>query len=176
LKKFWRLFYDELKGKLWNDEKATDAELKVLHKAIKKIEEDTERFSFNTAVSAFMIATNELADLKCHKKEVLEPLLILLAPYAPHICEELWHLLGHADTILDQSFPRFEEKYLAESSKEYPISVNGKLRTTINISLDAGQQEVETIVLANPVIQKWLDGKPPKKIIFVKGKMVNIVV
>ncbi|HWC52983.1 MAG TPA: class I tRNA ligase family protein [Chitinophagaceae bacterium] len=176
LKKFWRLFYDELKGKLWNDEKATDAELKVLHKAIKKIEEDTERFSFNTAVSAFMIATNELADLKCHKKEVLEPLLILLAPYAPHICEELWHLLGHADTILDQSFPRFEEKYLAESSKEYPISVNGKLRTTINISLDAGQQEVETIVLANPVIQKWLDGKPPKKIIFVKGKMVNIVI
>jgi leucyl-tRNA synthetase len=176
LKKFWRLFYDELKGKMWNDEKATDAELKVLHKAIKKIEEDTERFSFNTAVSAFMIATNELADLKCHKKEVLEPLLILLAPYAPHICEELWHLLGHADTILDQSFPRFEEKYLAESSKEYPISVNGKLRTTINISLDAGQQEVETIVLANPVIQKWLDGKPPKKIIFVKGKMVNIVI
>ncbi|HVT85299.1 MAG TPA: class I tRNA ligase family protein, partial [Chitinophagaceae bacterium] len=168
LKKFWRLFYDELKGKLWNDEKATDAELKVLHKAIKKIEEDTERFSFNTAVSAFMIATNELADLRCHKKEVLEPLLILLAPYAPHICEELWHLLGHSDTILDQSFPRFEEKYLAESSKEYPISVNGKLRTTINISLDAGQQEVETIVLANPVIQKWLDGKPPKKIIFVK--------
>ncbi|HVT84464.1 MAG TPA: class I tRNA ligase family protein [Chitinophagaceae bacterium] len=176
LKKFWRLFYDELKGKMWNEEAATDAELKVLHKAIKKIEEDTERFSFNTAVSAFMIATNELADLKCHKKEVLEPLLILLAPYAPHICEELWHLLGHSDTILDQSFPRFEEKYLVESSKEYPISVNGKLRTTITISLDAGQDEVAQIVLANPVIQKWLDGKPPKKIIFVKGKMVNIVV
>ena len=176
LKKFWRLFYDELKGKMWNEEAATDAELKVLHKAIKKIEEDTERFSFNTAVSAFMIATNELADLKCHKKEVLEPLLILLAPYAPHICEELWHLLGHADTILDQPFPHFEEKYLTESSKEYPISVNGKLRTTITISLDAGQEEVEKIVLANPIIQKWLDGKPYKKIIFVKGKMVNIVV
>lgn len=176
LKKFWRLFYDELKGKMWNDNKSTDAELKVLHKAIKKIEEDTERFSFNTAVSAFMIATNELADLKCHKKEVLEPLLILLAPYAPHICEELWHLLGHSDSILDQAFPRFEEKYLAESSKEYPISVNGKLRTTITISLDAGQDEVEKIVLANPIIQKWLDGKPYKKIIFVKGKMVNIVV
>jgi leucyl-tRNA synthetase len=187
LKKFWRLFYDELKGPIWTTtapspseraggEVPTDAELKVLHKAIKKIEEDTERFSFNTAVSAFMIATNELADLKCHKKEVLEPLLILLAPYAPHICEELWHLLGHSDTILDQPFPRFEEKYIAESSKEYPVSVNGKLRTTITISLDAGQDEVEQIVLANPVIQKWLDGKPPKKIIFVKGKMVNIVV
>ncbi|MBS1921257.1 MAG: leucine--tRNA ligase [Bacteroidetes bacterium] len=176
LKKFWRLFYDEIKGRIWDNEKPVDAELKVLHKTIKKVEEDTERFSFNTAVSAFMIATNELTDLKCHKKEVLEPLLILLAPYAPHICEELWHLLGHTDTILVQSFPRFEEKYLAESSKDYPISVNGKHRTTINISLDITQAEVEKIVLANSVVQKWLDGKPHKKIIFVKGKMVNIVI
>ncbi len=176
LKKFWRLFYDDLKGKQWNDDKPTGAELKVLHKASKKIEEDTERFSFNTAVSAFMIATNELADLKCDKKEVLEPLLILLTPYAPHICEELWHLLGHSDTILNASFPVYQEKYLAESSKEYPVSINGKLRTTINISLNAKQEEVEKIVLANPIVQKWLDGKSYKKIIFVKGKMVNIVV
>ena len=176
LKKLWRLFFDEMKGKMWNEEKAVDTELKILHKAIKKIEEDTERFSFNTAVSAFMIATNELTDQKCHKKEVLAPLLILLAPYAPHICEELWHLLGNSDSILDQHFPRFEEKYITESSKDYPISVNGKHRTTITISLGAGQQEVEQIILSNPVVQKWLEGKPYKKIIFVKGKMVNIVV
>ncbi|MCZ2460676.1 MAG: leucine--tRNA ligase [Chitinophagales bacterium] len=176
LKKFWRLFAEEQKGLIVTGEKANDKELKALHKTIKKIEEDTERFSFNTGVSAFMIAANELTDLKCHKKEVLEPLLILLAPYAPHICEELWHLLGHSDTVLDQPFPKFEEKYLAESSKEYPVSVNGKLRTTIGISLEASQDEVEKIVLENAVIQKWLDGKSHKKIIFVKGKMVNVVI
>jgi leucyl-tRNA synthetase len=175
LKKFWRLFVDEQKGMMITNDPATDAELKTLHKTIKKIEEDTERFSFNTAVSAFMIATNELTDLKCHKREVLEPLLILLAPYAPHISEELWHLLGKSGTVLDAAFPLFDPKFLAESSKEYPISVNGKLRTTINISLDAGQEEVERIVLANEVVRKWLDGKPHKKIIFVKGKMVNVV-
>ncbi|OQY96390.1 MAG: leucine--tRNA ligase [Sphingobacteriales bacterium UTBCD1] len=176
LKKFWRLFADEQKGLIVTGEKANDKELKVLHKTIRKIEEDTGRFSFNTGVSTFMIAANELTDLKCHKKEVLEPLLILLAPYAPHISEELWHLLGHSDTVLDQPFPKFEEKYLAESSKEYPVSVNGKLRTTIGISLEASQDEVEKIVLENAVIQKWLDGKSHKKIIFVKGKMVNVVI
>ncbi|MBS1621739.1 MAG: leucine--tRNA ligase, partial [Bacteroidetes bacterium] len=176
LKKLWRLFYDEVKGKMWNEENAADAELKILHKTIKKIEEDTERFSFNTAVSAFMIAVNELADLKCHKKEVLAPLLILMTPYAPHICEELWHLLGNKDSILDQPFPVFEEKYITESNKDYPVSINGKVRTVITISLEVKQQEVEQIVLSNPIIQKWMDGKAHKKIIFVKGKMVNIVV
>jgi leucyl-tRNA synthetase len=176
LKKLWRLFYDEIKGKVWNGDKATEAELKVLHKTIKKIEEDTERFSFNTAVSAFMIAVNELTDLKCYKKEILEPLLILLTPYAPHICEELWSLSGNKNTIVDQGYPKFEEKYVAESSKEYPISINGKLRTTMNISLDAAQPEVEKFVLENDVVKKWLEGKPPKKIIYVKGKMVNVVV
>jgi leucyl-tRNA synthetase len=176
LKKFWRLFYDELKGKVWNEEKATDAELKVLHKTIKKIEDDTERFSFNTAVSAFMVCVNELADLKCNKREILEPLLILLVPYAPHIAEELWSQLGNTSTILDAGFPRFEIKYVTESSKEYPVSVNGKLRTTMVISLDAAQAEVEQLVLANEVVQKWIEGKTPKKIIFVKGKMVNVVI
>ncbi|WP_276503131.1 leucine--tRNA ligase [Terrimonas pollutisoli] len=176
LKKLWRLFYDELKGKVWNEEKATEAELKVLHKTIKQIEEVTERFSFNTGVSGFMIAVNELTDLKCHKKEILEKLLILLTPYAPHIAEELWSQLGNSGTILDAQYPVYDPKYLIESSKEYPISVNGKLRTTMNISLDAAQPEIEQIVLNNEVIQKWLDGKPPKKIIFVKGKMVNVVV
>jgi len=176
LKKFWRLFYDELKGKVWNDDKATDAEWKVLHKTIKKIEEDTERFSFNTAVSAFMICVNELADLKCNKKEILQPLVVLLTPYAPHISEELWTLLGNEGSVLDAAYPVFEAKYLVESTKEYPISVNGKLRTTIDISLELTQPEVEAIVLGNEVVQKWLEGKMPKKIIFVKGKMVNVVI
>ncbi|HEY6504332.1 MAG TPA: class I tRNA ligase family protein [Chitinophagaceae bacterium] len=176
LKKLWRLFYDELKGKVWTEEKATDAELKVLHNTIKKIESDTERFSFNTGVSGFMIAVNELTDLKCHKKEVLEKLLILLTPYAPHISEELWKQLGNSGSILDANYPVFEAKYVAESSKEYPVSINGKLRTTMNISLDAAQPEVEKIVLENDIVKKWLEGKPPKKIIFVKGKMVNVVV
>jgi leucyl-tRNA synthetase len=148
----------------------------VLHRTIKKIEEDTERFSFNTAVSSFMVCVNELNDLKCHKKEVLEPLVILLTPYAPHIAEELWSIMHNDGLVLDAVYPKLEEKYLVESSKEYPVSINGKVRTSINISLDAVQAQVEQIVLANEVVQKWLDEKGPKKIIFVKGKMINVVV
>jgi leucyl-tRNA synthetase len=176
LKKLWRLFYDETKGQVWTNEKATDAEWKVIHKAIKKIEEDTERWSFNTAVSAFMVCVNELNDLRCNKKEVLEKLIILLTPYAPHVSEELWQLLGNAGSVLDAAYPVAEERYLVETSKEYPISINGKLRTTLMLSLEASQQEVEQAVLANEIVQKWLDGKPYKKIIFVKGKMVNVVI
>jgi leucyl-tRNA synthetase len=176
LKKFWRLYVDEEKGLLVTEESLTNDELKVLHKTIKKIGEDTERFSFNTAVSAFMIATNELTDLKTHKRSVLEPLLILLAPYAPHICEELWHLLGNMNSIVDVSFPVFEEKYVKESSKAYPVAINGKTRTELIISLDATQKQVEELVLANDVVRKWLEGKPPKKVIYVKNKMVNVVV
>lgn len=176
LKKFWRLFYDENKGQVWTNEKATDAELKVIHKAIKKIEEDTERWSFNTAVSGFMVCVNELNDLKCNKKEVLEKLIILLTPYAPHVSEELWQLLGNAGSVLDAAYPVAEQKYLIETSKEYPISINGKLRTTLELSMEASQQEVEQAVLANEIVQKWLEGKPHKKIIFVKGKMVNVVI
>ncbi len=176
LRKLWRLFNDDLKGKVWNEEKATDAELKVLHRTIKKIESDTENFSFNTAVSAFMVCVNELGELKCSKKEVLEKLLILLTPYAPHIAEELWSQLGNHGSVLDAAYPVFENKYLVETNKEYPVSVNGKVRTNINISLSAEQSEVEKVVLEDAVIQKWLEGKSPKKIIFVKGKMVNIVI
>ena len=176
LRKLWRLFFDEVKGRVWNTEKATDAELKVLHKAIRKIEEDTEKFAFNTAVSTFMICVNDLADLKCHKKEILDQLLILLTPYAPHIAEELWHLTGNNTSILDAAFPIFNAKYVTETSKEYPVSINGKTRTTINIALDAAQPDVEQIVLGNEIVQKWLEGKSPKKIIFVKGKMVNVVI
>ena len=128
-----------------------------------------------------MICVNELDELKCHKRAVLQPLVVLLSPYAPHCCEELWQLLhgqeaAGSHSVLDAPFPVWEEKYLTESTKEYPVSVNGKLRTTLQIPLDLSQQEVETMVLGNDVIQKWLEGKPPKKIIFVKGKMINVVV
>jgi leucyl-tRNA synthetase len=183
LKKLWRLFYLPAEGsakgdagkQLWNDELPTDAELKVLHKTIKQIEEATDRFSFNTGVSGFMIAVNELTDLKCHKKAILEKLLILLAPYAPHIAEELWSLLGNATSILDAPYPVFEEKYVKESSKTYPVAINGKTRTELTIALDATQQQVEEMVLADEVVKKWLNGNPPKKIIYVKNKMINVV-
>jgi leucyl-tRNA synthetase len=176
LRKLWRLFFREDKGRVWIDEKATDAELKILHKAIQKIQSDTESFSFNTAVSAFMVCVNDLTDAQCHKKEVLDPLLILLAPYAPHIAEELWSATGNSTGILDAVYPVFEENYILEANREYPVSVNGKLRTSIVVPAEAGQQEVESEVLANEVVKKWLEGKPPKKIIFVKNKMVNVVI
>jgi leucyl-tRNA synthetase len=147
-----------------------------LHRAIRKVEEDTERFSFNTGVSAFMVCVNELTEIKCHKREILEALLIILTPYAPHVCEELWHALGNTTTILDAAFPKLEQKYLQESSKVYPVSINGKLRTQIDISLDATQNDVEQIILQNEIVQKWLEGKSPKRLIFVKNKMINVVV
>ena len=181
LRKLWRLFYDDLKGKVWTEDKPTDAEMKVLHRTIKKIEEDTERFSFNTAVSTFMICVNDLAEMKCHKKEVLEPLLLLLSPYAPHISEELCSLLGSTvspslGSMDGAIYPVFNPALLVESSKEYPVSINGKVRTNIVIALDATQAIVEEIILQNEVIQKWLEGKAPKKIIYVKNKMVNVVI
>jgi len=188
LKKLWRLFFDEAKGKMWTNEKATDAELKVLHKTIKKVEDDTERFSFNTAVSTFMICVNELADLKCHKKEILEPLLVLLAPYAPHIAEELYHQLESKvspmggdlerglSSILNSTYPTFNPTLLVESSKEYPVSINGKVRANINLALDLAQADVEQMVLQNETVRKWLEGKAPKKVIYVKNKMINVVV
>jgi len=176
LKKLWRLFYDDLKGKVWNEEKANAAELKVLHKAIKKIEDDTERYSFNTAVSTFMICVNELADLKCNKKEILQQVLILLTPYAPHISEELWASLGNDGSVLDASFPNFDASYIAESDKEYPVSINGRVRTNISISLSATEEEVKELIMANALVQKWMEGKPVKKFIFVKGKMINVVI
>jgi leucyl-tRNA synthetase len=176
LRKLWRLFFDELKGKVWTEEKATDAELKVLHKTIKKIEEDTERFSFNTGVSTFMICVNDLTDLKCHKKEVLSSVLLLLTPYAPHIAEELWSLLGNSGSIIDAAYPKFEGKYIKETSKAYPVAINGKTRTELTLALDTTQQQVEEIVMADEIVKKWLEGKQPKKIIYVKNKMINVVV
>lgn len=176
LKKLWRLFFDEQKGLVSTNDTPTAAELKTLHRTIKKIEDDTERYSFNTAVSTFMIAVNELSDLKCHKKAILEPLSILLTPYAPHIAEELYHALGNSGSVLDAAYPQFEEKHVVESTKEYPVSINGKVRTTLNIALDAEQAAVEQMVMADELVQKWLDGKPVKKFIFVKGRMINVVI
>jgi leucyl-tRNA synthetase len=199
LRKLWRLFNDDIKGPIWTSatpspqgrvgEVPSHAELKVLHRTIKKIEEDTERFSFNTAVSTFMICVNELADLKCHKKEVLEPLLILLTPYAPHIAEELFQQLNAAKvpspggdlgearaSILDAAYPTFNPALLVENTKEYPVSINGKLRTNMELALDLEQPQVEALVLQNEIVQKWLEGKVPKKIIFVKNKMINVVI
>ncbi len=176
VKKLWRLFFDEQKGSVITQQAPTAAELKVLHKTIKKIADDTERFSFNTAVSTFMIAVNELSDLQCHSAAILEPFLILLTPYAPHVSEELWSVLGHTDSILDASYPVFEAQYVAESAKEYPVSVNGKVRANILINLDASEAEVQEMVMQHPMIIKWMEDKPMKKFIFVKGRMVNVVV
>ncbi|MCX8019238.1 MAG: leucine--tRNA ligase [Chitinophagaceae bacterium] len=176
LKKLWRLFFDEQKGAIWNNESPTPEELKILHKTIKKAEEDTERFSFNTAVSAFMICVNELHELKCSKREILEPFLIILAPYAPHICEELWHALGNRESVLRQTYPVVNEEFLKEKVKHYPVAINGKTRTEIVLDIEASQEQAESAVLKNDIVLKWLDGKKPKKIIFVKNRMINIVV
>jgi leucyl-tRNA synthetase len=176
IRKFWRLFFDETKGKVWTTQKATDAEWKTLYRTVKKVEDATDRFSFNTGVSALMIGVNELTDLKCYKKEVLEKLIVTLAPYAPHFAEEIWHQLGNAGSILEAPYPVVEEKYLVESTKNYPIAINGKTRHELNIALDATQQQVEEIVLADEIVRKWLEGNPPKKIVYVKNKMINVVI
>ncbi len=187
LKKLWRLFFADIsavpspvergRGEAkWVDEKPTDAEYKILHKTIKKIEQDTENFSYNTAVAAFMISVNELADAKCYKKEILSAVLILLSPYAPHIAEELWHALGNEGSILDATYPTLEEKYLVEATKEYPVSINGKMRSAINLPTEATEEEAKQAVLSNEVILKWLEGKELKKFIFVKGRMINVVI
>lgn len=176
LKKLWRLFYKDGGEAIWTNDSPADIDLKILHKTIRKIETDTERYSFNTAVSAFMVCVNELTEAKCHKKAILEKVLILLTPYAPHIAEELWHTLGNETSVLDAAYPVFEEKYIRETAKDYPVSINGKVRTNIDISLEASQEEVEAIVLQNETVQKWMEGKPMKKLIYVKGKMINVVI
>lgn len=177
LKKVWRLFVDEEKGKiLVHDAEPSAAEWKSIYKMIKKVDEDTERFSFNTVVSTFMICANELTDLKCHKRQILEKLAVSMAAFAPHIAEELWHICGNESSVVEMQWPAVDESFLVESSKNYPIAINGKTRTDMNIALDATQEQVEALVLADETVKKWLDGKQPKKIIFVKNKMINLVV
>lgn len=175
LRKFWSLFHNGDTFSVTEDEPTKD-ELKVLHGTIKKIAEDAERLSLNTSVSTFMIAVNELSSLKCNKRSILEPMTIILSPFAPHIAEELWHLLGHESSVVDADYPAFEEKYLVEDSIEYPVSVNGKMRAKISFSADASKEEIEAGALANETIQKWMDGKDPRKVIVVPKKIVNIVV
>ncbi len=174
LKKMWRLYADEQQGWIVNDEAATDAELRTLHKTIKKIGEDIERFSFNTSVSQFMICVNELAG--CHKRAILEPLAVVICPFAPHMAEELWQKLGNSGSVVDAPFPKYEERYVADNSKMYPVAVNGKTRIEMEFPLDAEQAVVEKEVLADDTIKKWMEGKEPKKFIYVKGKMINVVV
>ena len=174
LKKLWKLFYKE-DLLLISDENPTSEEFKTLHKIIKKATEDIENFSFNTSVASFMIAVNELTALQCNKRLILEPLLILISPYAPHIAEELWRQLGHQNSISTAEFPIFEEKYLIESTKNYPISFNGKMRFTLELSLDLSLSEIEKAVLNHEKTMAQLQGKLPKKVIIVPGKIVNIV-
>lgn len=176
LKRLWGLFFDREGKLLINNEKPSPDELKSLHKTIKKVGFDIEHFSFNTSVSAFMICVNELSTLKCSKKEILEPLVVLLSPFAPHIAEELYHLLGYKTSVCDAVFPDFNEEYLKESSVKYPISFNGKVRFTLELPAEMSKEEVEKASLSNEQTQKFLDGKSPKKVIVVLGKIVNIVV
>jgi leucyl-tRNA synthetase len=174
LKKLWKLYADD------NGVKVTDAEptkdnLKTLHKTIKKVSEDIENFSFNTSVSTFMICVNELTAQKCSSKVILEPLAVLMAPYAPHIAEELWANLGNGSSVSEAAFPIFDEKHLVESSKNYPVSFNGKMRFMLELPLDMSKDAIEEKVLADERTVKQLDGKTPKKVIIVPGKIINLV-
>ncbi|HEY9004290.1 MAG TPA: leucine--tRNA ligase [Mucilaginibacter sp.] len=177
LRKFWKLFHDEQFNFRVSEEAPSKAELKSLHKIIRKVEEDIDRFSFNTSVSSFMIAVNELTDLKCNKRAILQDLVIVLSSYAPHICEELWVLLGNeAGTLSYADYPKFNPEYLIEDEFAYPISINGKMKMNLNISLSLDAPAIESVVVGNADVQKYLDGKSPKKVIVVKGRIVNIVV
>ncbi|WDF79847.1 class I tRNA ligase family protein [Mucilaginibacter sp. KACC 22773] len=177
LRKFWRLFHNDAWEFSVSGAEPSKAELKSLHKIIRKVEEDIERFSFNTSVSSFMIAVNELTDLKCNNRAILQDMVIILSSYAPHICEELWTLLGNpAGTLSYAPFPKFNSAYLIEDDFAYPISINGKMKMNLNIPLSLEVKEIEETVLANPDVQKYLDGKAPKKVIVVKGRIVNMVV
>lgn len=177
LRKVWRLFHDAEGNVVLSDEEPTKAEFKALHKIIKKVADDIERFSFNTSVSAFMICVNELTDLKCNKRAILSDFVKVLTPYAPHITEELWTLLGNPEgSISYAEYPAFNASYLEESEFAYPVSINGKMKMNLPLALDLDQNAVQDIVLANADVQKYLDGKAIKKLIFVKGKIINIVI
>jgi leucyl-tRNA synthetase len=172
LKKLWRGYTEN--G--ISEDEPTKGELKTLHKTIKKVKEDLERYSFNTPVSEFMICLNELTEHKCNKRAILEPLTIILAPYTPHIAEELWKILGHKDSITYQKWPEYNESYLTEDSHKYPISFNGKMRFMVELPVTLTKEEIENEVLSLEQAKKYLEGKTPKKVIVVPKKIVNIVV
>lgn len=175
LKKLWRLYYND-SGWAVTEEAPSEEALRVIHKTIKKTGDDIERFSLNTAVSHFMICVNELTALKCHNRTVLEALAVLISPFAPHLAEELWAAFGHESSVTMAPWPAYEEKYLSDAMVSYPVAVNGKTRHVMTFPQDATQSFIEGEVLADATVQKYLDGKAPKKIIFVKGRMVNVVV
>ncbi len=176
LKKTWRLFHPNNGEFSVNEEKASPEELKILHKTIKKIQEDIDRFSLNTSVSAFMICVNLLTEAACNKRCILEPLTVILSPFAPHICEELWHKMGKENSIAEASWPKLKEEYLSENTIEYPVSFNGKMRFKIQVPVEFPNKEIEKIVLEHELAGKWLMGKSPKKIIIVPKRIINVVV
>jgi leucyl-tRNA synthetase len=176
IRKFWRLFYNDQGQWVVKNVPAKPEELKTLHKTIKKIAEDIENFSFNTAVSAFMVCVNELSSLKCNSRDILQELVILLSPYAPHISEELWDALGNEKGMVSKAtFPIFNPEYLVEATFEYPVQINGKVRISLPFALDTPATDIEKEVLANEVVQKWMEGKTPKKVIVVPKRIVNVV-
>ncbi|MBN1198395.1 MAG: leucine--tRNA ligase [Bacteroidales bacterium] len=176
IRKVWRLYHDEQGRFRVSDEAPSGEELRVLHRTIKKVEDDIERFSLNTVVSTFMICVNELSDLQCYKRSILTDLAIILSPYAPHLAEELWEQLGYGESIAKASFPEYKEEYLVENRFEYPISINGKMRFKLSLSLNLTPAEIEEAVLQADESAKWLQGAPPKKVIVVPGKIVNLVI
>lgn len=176
IRKFWSLFYDRNDKYLVTDEAASKEELKALHKLIKKVTGDIEQFSYNTSISAFMICVNELSSLKCYKKEILNQFIVLLAPFAPHVCEELWETLGNENSVCDAHWPVCNEEYLVENSVNYTISFNGKARFNMEFPADATSEEIQKTVLADERSMKWMDGKSVVKIIVVPKKIVNIVI
>ncbi|MEW5951790.1 MAG: class I tRNA ligase family protein [Elusimicrobiota bacterium] len=176
LKKFWKLFFNE-KGEFYLcDQEPSQRELKILHKTIKKVSDDIERFSLNTCVSAFMICVNELTEIKCSKKSVLEPLIIAISPFAPHMAEELWAMSGNKSSVSKAAFPVYDEKYLAENKIKYPVSFNGKTRFFLEADVSADKAELENSVISSQEAQKWLKGEKPKKIIVVPGRIINVVI
>ena len=176
LKKLWNLFLDDQGNLKVQEAKPTESELRTLHKTIKKVAEDIERFSFNTSVSTFMICVNELSEQKCRNREILRNLLIILSPYAPHISEELWSLLGEEGFVVNAEFPEWNDDFIKESSISYPVAFNGKTRFSITVAADMPKDDVESLALAHEEAVKWLNGTSPKKVIVVPGRMVNIVI
>jgi leucyl-tRNA synthetase len=174
LKKLWKLYFDD-NGLIVTANPATPEALKILHRTIKKTQDDIENFSFNTSVSAFMIAVNELTAINCHERSILEPLSILISPYAPHIAEELWKQLGHQTSISTVPFPHFNPEYLVESSKEYPVSFNGKMRFKIELPMDLTVEQIQAAVMADERAIQQLNGQQPKKFVIVPGKIINLV-
>ena len=174
LNKFWSLFHINKNFEV-SEEKANNQELKILHNAIKKIEQDIERLSLNTCISQLMITINELSKLNCNKKEILKPIIIIFSPFAPHICEELWKKIGNKESITKEIYPEYNSDYLIENEYEYPIMINGKLRTKQKFSLNLKKQEIEKLVMKNETVSKWVKESKIKKVIIIPNKIISLV-